>query len=402
MCRTNQAFSFRFQISSLILLLMLAFSPAPAQQSQDDEYLRIFNRIQEADALSSSGQTENALAKYRELYAALEKFRRTYPEWNKQVVNYRLNYLVQQITSLNEKITAAQNAAAQAAKPTETAPQQPGSVQQVKLLEPGAEPRQELRLHPAPGEKQSLALVIRIATAVQMAQMQGQSVKMPPMKMSLEATVKDVSEEGTITYDLAMGEITVVDEPGTGSEAAEAMRAALGGIKGFSGTATVTSRGLTRSTEMKLAANADSQTRQVMEQMKDLITQIGTPFPEEAVGPGAKWEVAMPLKSQGLTIDQTSTYELVSLEEGVATVSCRISQRASNQKVQNPAMPAMKMDMTKLTGKGTSQVKLDLGRLLPVEGTADSQTEMNMSIDAGGQKQTMTVKMDMKLTLESQ
>ena len=59
---------------------------------------------------------------------------------------------------------------------------------------------------------------------------------------------------------------------------------------------------------------ADAQTRQLMDQMKDSFSSVAAPLPEEAVGPGARWEVKMPIKSQGMTIDQTATYELVSLE----------------------------------------------------------------------------------------
>ena len=67
--------------------------------------------------------------------------------------------------------------------------------------------------------------------------------------------------------------------------------------------------------------------------MKGSFAHLAVPLPEEAVGPGAKWEVRMPIKTQGMTIDQTATYEVVSLEgERLATKSA-VVQHAANQKV---------------------------------------------------------------------
>ena len=91
------------------------------------------------------------------------------------------------------------------------------------------------------------------------------------------------------------------------------MKAAFVGIKGLTGTGTVSSRGFSKGVEFKAPAGSNPQARQLMDQMKEFVTQLVAPLPEEAVGPGARWEAKTPLKSQGMTMDQTATYELVTV-----------------------------------------------------------------------------------------
>src|SRR2546423_14255407 len=66
----------------------------------DDQYVRIYNVIQEGDSLSGGAQTADALAKYNEAQTSLLRFQRTYPAWNTKVVAFRLNYLAGRMTEL--------------------------------------------------------------------------------------------------------------------------------------------------------------------------------------------------------------------------------------------------------------------------------------------------------------
>ena len=135
--------------------------------------------------------------------------------------------------------------------------------------------------------------------------------------------------------------------------------------------------------------------------MKESFSRIAVPLPEEAVGAGAKWEVRMPLKSQGMTINQTATYELASLEGERVATKAGIAQSASNQKIPNPAMPAMKVDLDKMVVRGTGDITFDLGKVVAPEGTMDSHSELLMSVNTGGQKQTITMTVDLNLRLEA-
>jgi hypothetical protein len=198
-----------------------------------------------------------------------------------------------------------------------------------------------------------------------------------------------------------MGDISVSEEPGGTPGVAEAMKAVFAGAKGLSGTATISSRGLSKGLEFKSPAGGNPQARQLMDQMKGFVAQLIAPFPEEAVGPGARWEAKIPIKSQGITIEQTATYELVSLEGERLTTKSTVVQHAANQKIESPAMPGMKMDLSKMVGNGSGERTFDLAHLLPVAGTEKAHSESSMAMNMGGQKQPMTMKMDINFQFEA-
>jgi hypothetical protein len=214
-------------------------------------------------------------------------------------------------------------------------------------------------------------------------------------------TVKDVSDNGDIAYEVVMGDTSVADEPGALPQVVEGMKSALAGVKGMLVTGRVSSQGLSKGTEFKAPPGIEAQARQLMEQMKDSFAQMVVSLPEEAIGPGAKWEVRMPIKSQGVTLDQTAACDLVSIEGERLKVRRATTQRASNQKIENPAMPGVKGDLTKMTGKGTGELQLDLGKLLPTAANAEFHSESAMTFSMGGQKQAMTMKSDMTVRLEA-
>ena len=380
--------------SSVLLVLALLLGTWPARaDGPDDEYLQIYNLIHQADDLNASGKEVPAKAKYLEAQIALSNFRRDYPDWNVKLVSYRANYVAGKVAALSAKPPAeAQSDAAAATQ---------GSTIQVKLLEAGAEPRKALRLHPSPGDKQTLAFTMKMAMKTKVGDAEAPAMKLPAIKMTLDSTVKEVSDSGDITYEMVMGEISLSDEPGGTPEVAEAIKAALAGVKGLSGTGKASSRGLSKGVEFKSPAGSNPQTRQFMDQMKESFTQLTAPLPEEAVGPGAKWEVKMPLKSQGMTMDQSTTYEVVSIDGERITTKSAVVQHAANQKIQNPAMPSLKMDLTKMVGTGSSENAFDLAHLLPTMGTGKLHSESSMAMNMGGQKQPMTMKMDINFQFEA-
>ena len=388
----------------LVLTLLLGSCPSARADLGDEQYLQIYNLIQQADDLNAGGKSALAKAKYQEALTELKGFKQDYPNWNVKLVAFRLNDLAQKLAALSEKPAAAAGGGAGTNAPEANADAKAitsSATTQVKLLEAGAEPRKVLRLHPSPGDKQTITLTMKMAVETTMGGMQAQAMKLPAMTMSMDVTVKNVSGQGDITYELVMGGVNVADDPAGSPQLAELIKAALGGAKGMSGTGVVSSRGLTKGMEFKVPPGADAQTRQVMDQMRESFSSMAAPLPEEAVGPGARWEVRMPIKSQGMTIDQTTTCELVSIEGERLTTKRTFTQRAANQKIESPAMPGLKVDVNKMVGTGTGQNTSELEKLLPSEGTMDLHSETDMAMNMGGQKQAISTKLDLNVRLES-
>ena len=383
----------------MMLLLLTCVARA---ESPDDKYLNIIGIIDQADSLNANGQTALARTKYLQAQAALAAFKRENATANPKAVAYRMNYLADKITATavkSEPAGSGTTTGTQTSNAEKRAVAASSATHQLKLLTAGAEPRKVLRLHPNVGDKQALTLTTKIAMAMTMGTTPTPAMKLPATQMNLAVTVKEIAANGDITCETIIGDASVISDPEVMPAVAEAMKASLSKFKGASGTGKLSDRGFNLGTEMKLPDDADPQARQTMDQMKDTLSGTAVPLPEEAVGPGARWEVKAKLKSQGMTIDQTVTYELVSIEDTRITLKSTSAQNAANQKIQSPAMPGMKLDLNKMTSTGTGTTMFDLAQLLPVEGNSEEHTEMVMEMNMGGQKQSMTSKTDVNVHL---
>lgn len=96
---------------TVLLSLLLIAAAAPAQ-STDDQYVRIHTLIQEGDTLSQAEQYGPALARYVEAQTLLQRFQKGSPDWNTDIIKFRLDYLARQIADLTPRVPAAGKPAA--------------------------------------------------------------------------------------------------------------------------------------------------------------------------------------------------------------------------------------------------------------------------------------------------
>jgi hypothetical protein len=399
-------------------ILLLTLCAARATDVPDDDYLAIYGIMNQADTLSSRGETNAAHAKYVEAERDLEQFQRNNPNWNVNIVTFRLNYLADKIagttaaptatvtTETSTAATASANTAdttatstidnAVASMPAEAAPKSP-----VKLLDAGSEPRTVLRLHPAAGDKQTVTMTMKMGMDMGTAGKSAPAMNIPAIVMSMDVEVKSVSADGDISYAMVFNDATIADDTNTLPAIATAMKSGLAGISGMTGTGEMSDCGIVKNVEMKLPATAAPQLQQTIGQMKNSFNSSATPLPEEAVGPGARWEYQTQVKSQGMKINQTVNCELVSIDGDHLNLHTTITQNAANQIIQNPAVPNLKMNLTKMTGTGGGTTTLNLGKLMPVSATLGEKTEIVMGMNVGQQKQTMDMKMDINVAIES-
>jgi len=99
-----------------IVVLLLLLVPRIHADGADDEYVQIYNLIQQGDTASAS-QPAEALAKYTEAQKSLVQFQKAFPNWNQKVVNFRLNYLASKITIVSAALSGVSNAPVVATPP---------------------------------------------------------------------------------------------------------------------------------------------------------------------------------------------------------------------------------------------------------------------------------------------
>jgi hypothetical protein len=368
----------------------------------DEVYLGIHRIITQADLLNSTSQADAARVKYQQAQGELLNFKRNFPTWNQKIVAYRLNYLAQRLETPAQAAESAGTSAGTTTTRAKAAPAASASAHQTKLLEAGAEPRQVLRLHAEAGTKQTVSMTVEVAMDFQVGPTSPpQAIKLPRMQMGMDFTVKDVAANGDMQYETVITDATVAEDPGANPQLIEPMKASMAAIKGLTGTGIITDRGVTKTNEVKIPNEVDPQAKQSVDQIKEAMGDLSTPFPEEAVGPGAKWEVKRTVKAQGVTMNQTTTCQLVSVEGDRLTIKTALVQGAANQKIPNPLMPTAKVDLSKMTITGNSEATLDLAHILPHTMTGTGKSESLMSMGTGAQKQNLTMKTDTAIRVES-
>jgi len=119
------------RLSALLAALLIAISFSVHAQSSEEQYVRIYNLIQQADALNGNGQFTQALPKYLEAQSALQRIQKFNPTWNPKVVSYRLSYIAERIEAGPGKTATAPlpkappTQAASVSSPTAAAPSRP-------------------------------------------------------------------------------------------------------------------------------------------------------------------------------------------------------------------------------------------------------------------------------------
>ena len=274
-----------------------------------------------------------------------------------------------------------------------------GSPAIVKLLVPGNAPQSQLRYKIPAGFKTSGAMGITMGLSMNMAGMALPAMDLPTMKMMFDVSVSNVTAAGDVTYDLAFTDMTTESAAGLDPSVAAMIQGSAAGIKEMKGTATISNRGVLRSTNFDLSKLTDPNLKQALQQVAGQLEGMAMPLPEEAVGVGARWEVRQAVNAGGMATYVRTEYEVVSVT-GTA-VSLRVKQEttAPPQPVTNSMLPPdAQVQVEKLAGTSTGTMTLRLDGLVPTSELSGT-TSSTMSLTMGGQSQQMGVDVKTKVTV---
>jgi len=270
-----------------------------------------------------------------------------------------------------------------------------GAPSTVTVLAPGAAPRSPLRYKIAADHKSVMDMTMGIGMNMNVGG-QAMPMDMPPILMSATIDVTSVAANGDVTFNLAFTKMGV--GPGADPNIAAAMEAAGASITALKGSATVSSRGVTKSAKLDFS-KVDPTMQQALGQMTSSVENISMPLPEEAVGMGARWEVRQTVSGNGLTMFQRAEYEVTAMDASSVTVKVKLDQQAPAQPFSNPSLPpGIDATVDKMTGSGTGTMTIRFDSLVPTS-TLETLSSMVMGMNMGGQVQSMSTDTRMKMTI---
>jgi hypothetical protein len=287
------------------------------------------------------------------------------------------------------------------AKPAATASPVSSTVK-VKLLDAGASPQKVLRLKPTKGDKISTEMSMDMGMEVSINGTVLPSPKTPTIRMLMDIEFAEITAAKDIRYNFVFNKVTLDPSPDTPPQMRAAIETGLRSMEGLSGFSLVDDRGFTKEAEFKVPDNAAANIKQTLDGMKQSLNQLSAPLPEEAVGVGAKWQVEQTVTSNGISLQQTALYELLSLKGDVITLGVVLKQTAAEQNVAAPGLPrGTKITLTALDSTGSGEIQLSLEKVMPSLGNMESKSKFDMSTNEGGKTQAMSMQMNMKMGLQS-
>ncbi|MDY6940160.1 MAG: DUF6263 family protein [Cyanobacteriota bacterium] len=272
---------------------------------------------------------------------------------------------------------------------------------EVILLDAGAQPRQELRFTPVPDTKQTITISMEMDMTLSVAG-QEMPADSPGNAMTFELTVIDVADNGDIEYELYCTEVEVL---GGDPEVRDAIEAQLQTFVGTGGNFTIDNRGQVRSANMDLPAGAAPELQQIFEQLTSSFEQLSTPLPQEAVGVGAQWNIVQAINVTEIDLTQNVTYELIGLDNNVATFDVTVEQYAEAQPIVTPGLPpGVTTTLDSMSSQGVGQMTMQFDRLMPVRSNLSMQTNSVTSVREAGTAEETVVNstMVMQMDVESQ
>jgi hypothetical protein len=266
----------------------------------------------------------------------------------------------------------------------------------VTLLAPGSAPRAPLRFKIASDYKASMLITMDMGFTMGGGAM---NMDMPTMKIQADVAVTGVSTDGDVTFDMTFVETSAEGAAGFDPSVVAMMQAAASQLKGLKGATTMSSRGIIKSSTLDASKVADPNLSQALSSLTNAVQSLSVPLPEEAIGPGARWEVRQAISANGAHTFQKVECEVVSVQAATVVLRLKVEQTAPAQDVNNPNLPAgasVRIDKLSATGAGTSTMRLD--GLVPTSEAATAASTM-MTMSFGGQSQQMSVDSRLKVTV---
>ena len=206
----------------------------------------------------------------------------------------------------------------------------------VKLLEQGSAPRRALRITPTKGMKQSSLMTMKMDQTMVMRGQKLPPTPTPAIQFTIDVDVTDVAANGDVSMDYKYPKVEIIDESDEPSPVKAMMETMLKSIEGLTGSATVSSRGFTKKSEITLPPNAEPQIKAMMDSMKESMSRMSSPLPEEPVGVGAKWSVTQLIESNGMKMKQTSLHTLKEIKGKTFEIAIELTQSADAQEIKTP------------------------------------------------------------------
>lgn len=258
---------------------------------------------------------------------------------------------------------------------------------ETELIDPGAEPRQELRYRFEEGQRGTMGMEVGIAVS---NLMDGAPVMDMEMLMSAEVDtlVSEVYEDGSARIEmvytgyeldlgeqLAQAEVDFVSDMFVGLEMWQIIDP-LGAV-------------------LEVGLADDDLPPELQQELLDTTTAT-QPLPVEPVGLGARWVAQGSMDAEGIPMQLTVTSEVLELDDDGVVLGLTIAADAEFASSMFDELPDADVSVGRFFMDGGGEVSVDLDSIVP---ESDAEIELALEMTVGGEGMAVDVAMDMLMSM---
>ncbi|HEV3401361.1 MAG TPA: DUF6263 family protein [Acidimicrobiales bacterium] len=289
---------------------------------------------------------------------------------------------------------AEPSATTQAESPAATEPGGAGA--RVTVEEAGSEPRERLRLRLTADSTTRAAMVSKTSLEMTMAGERLPGGTLPTTRTVIEQRIDRVDPDGTAHFTVKFTDWSVEPTPGADPDVSEQTERVLRQLSGLGGTGTISPSGVQTLT-MDTSTVSDPTIKSLLDSMSSQIGNLTVPFPEEPVGPGARWRGTSSATISGITMNTTTNYTLRSRTGDRYELDVEQEAEAPAGRIDFPGLPpGAETSIERFGLESSGNVTGDLTKPLPATSNIRGGGEGRLTFSAEGEQGTV----DQRVTLE--
>lgn len=299
-------------------------------------------------------------------------------------------------------LASASTISAMGQEPPPARPAAPaGATPTITLTDPGAAPRQTLRLAPRPGATGVIDLVMHI-TSTQLVD--GAASPEPPTPGVLMSFATVVTETGgdRIGYTFECVDADLAEDPEVPAAVLDVLRGGITMVEGLRGTGAMSDRGVSLDVTVTRTPGMDANLLAHAQAIEGLLAQVTTPLPAEAVGVGGTWEIAQTVEQDGLAVQEKIICTVAAADGNTVEITMDIRRHAAPQPVRDPNLPAgASAHLTAFAFAGTGRAVLRLDALHAAEAEIDVTNDSTIQLEFSGLRHEVTLHLEIKTKLKA-
>lgn len=251
----------------------------------------------------------------------------------------------------------------------------------IEVTEQGAEPRASFAYDLEVGHTETTTMTLDQSIDA------GQVVDSPALELVLTTEVTEATDDEITAVSTYTGARVVDDDDPSAAQ----VEAAIEPMVGYRTTTTFTRFGELVDSESEIPDGVTGQVREMLEQLGNQAESLTVAFPDDDLGVGATWTATSALELSGIEVEQTASYELVSLDGEEYEISVELTQDYRSGEAEG-------FEVTGGDGRTTGTIRGTIGTVFPASSTSEGSTSVD--VESGGQSQTVTT--DTELTVSTE